>query len=152
MIKVSKRLSCAVLMLTLGIFLLSGVTAKDSLSYFMPQLYGWLLICAAALLIVQFFIGRSKNDTSDLLVFDFHNYFKSSSFRIFSYLIAIVIYYALVSVLGFVVTTALFLVFSYWFLGVRKIKVYIVSLIIMGLLYFTFAFPLGVRFPHGFLY
>lgn len=150
-INVSKRLAGAVFFLAAGVFLLSGIADKSSLSFFMPVLYSRLLIGMSVLLALQYVMKRGK-DEKDVLRLDFRNYAKSGSFRILLYLLMIVAYYILVSIVGFAVTTGLFLVASYWFLGVREIKVYIVSLLIMGVLYSVFDFALKVNFPHGFLY
>lgn len=150
-IKLSKRLTGAACLLVFAYFLLDGVKDPSSLSYFMPLLYGYLLLAAAGCLVVQFFVLRKK-DEKDILVLDFNGFLKSDTCKVLAYLLMILAYYVLVSVIGFVVSTVLFLMLSYVFLGVKNARVYITSLVIFAALYSLFSFALNVRFPHGFLY
>lgn len=150
-IRLSKRLTGAVLFLAFSIYLLAGVRDPSSLSYLMPQLYAWLLIVLAILLTIQFVLRR-KTDEKDRIVIRLKGFSKSEAAKILFYMAIILAYYIAVNYLGFVVSTVLFLVISYAFLGMRKPSVYAVSILIFAALYFLFAYALGVRFPHGWLY
>lgn len=150
-IKISKRLTGAVLLLGFAVYLLTGVKDANSLSYLMPQLYAYLLIAASIGLIIQFIVLRKK-DAQDAFTINCKGFWRTGGFRIFVYALMILAYYILMSIVGFVVSTVLFLFASYWFLSVRKASVYMISLAVAALLYCLFTFALKVDFPHGLLY
>ena len=64
----------------------------------------------------------------------------------------LLLYYIAISYVGMVVSTALFIIAMYLFLGVKDIKTIAVGLVVFAVVYCIFAFGLRVRFPHGFLY
>jgi hypothetical protein len=142
----------AVLFIFFSVYLLAGIREPGSLSYFMPRLYGYLLLALSIALIVQDFALRKKEAGKDVLVLNFQGFLKSDSLKILLYLGIIIAYYAAVSYLGFVVSSVAFLIMSYLFLGVYKVSVHLFSLAIFGVLYAIFDFFLNVRFPHGWLY
>jgi putative tricarboxylic transport membrane protein len=66
---------------------------------------------------------------------------------------AIIAYFFLMKVIGFIISTALVLAFLFWFQGVKKpMKVALISILVTAGIYFFFLYVMKVHFPKGILF
>ena len=149
MIKLSKSCIGGTVFLCVGIYMLVQIPNHSSLSFIMPFYYGVLLIALSAVLIIR---GIVRRDEKDMVSLSLRGLIGSPTGKMLLYLVFILAYIILIKIWGIVATSLLFIVGSYYYMGIRSWKSYLVAVVIFGLCYLLFSTVLNVRFPHGFLY
>lgn len=148
MIKLNKSRVGGVIFLLIGLYMALSLPDK-SLSFIMPFIYGIILIVLSAVLIIRSFV--KKND-DDVITIDFNKIIHNESGRMLLYILFVLAYVILIKYVGTVSSTVIFIVISYFYMGIRTPKSYIIALGVFTICYLLFAFVLGVHFPHGMLY
>ena len=149
MIKLNKSRTGGIILFFIGLYMMMKVPDKTSLSYIMPYIYGIIIIILSLLLIIR---SLFKKDQADVLVFNFKDIFQGKTGKMLLYILFVLGYIILLRYIGTVTATLIFVIGSYYYLGIRSFKSYLSAVIIFALCYILFAFLLGVHFPHGILY
>ena len=151
MIKLSKKIMSGALFLAIALVFYLMIPNEDTLTWYLPKFYSLVSIALSLGLILSGLIGFKKED-KDKIYLDKKNFKKSDQWKTVAFMAMLLVYFIIISYLGMVVSTVLFMVAMYLFLGVKNPKTIVISVIIMGAVYCAFAFGLHVQFPHGILY
>ena len=151
MIKLSKKMLTGVFFLVCASVFYFMIPKAMTLSWYLPKFYSLVVMLLSGLLILSGLL-RWKKDEKDKIVIDLSRLRQSKHWKTVAFMAMLLVYFILISYLGMVVTTVLFMVAMYLFLGVRDPKIILIALVIMAAVYCGFAFGLRVRFPHGILY
>lgn len=110
-----------------------------------PKSLGYLL---AVLSIILFFSRKIETEEEKKK----RTLPKKEIFMLFAVFTMIIIYIALMEIIGFLIMTVLFIFFCSWFLGYKNVKVNILVSILFPLsIYYLFTYVLLISLPQGML-
>jgi hypothetical protein len=127
------------------------IPAQKTLSWYMPTFYSIVVMILSAMLILSGVLGW-KREEKDKIIIDLSAIKHTRQWRVVAFMGMLWVYYICISVIGMVVSTAVFVIAMYLFFGVRSLKTILIGLAIACIAYLAFDIGLNVRFPHGFLY
>lgn len=151
MIKLSKKMLTGAFFLCCSLVFYFTIPETMTLSWYLPKFYSLVVIILSVILILSGLL-HWKGDGKDKIIIDLRRIRESKHWKTIAFMAMLLVYYILISYLGMVASTVLFMVAIYLFLGVRNPVIILVSLLIMAAVYCGFAFGLRVHFPHGILY
>jgi hypothetical protein len=117
---------------------------------FFPTIATWL-IAGLTFLHLLFIIARKKKSVDPEEGDEWLS--SSEQWKALGSCLAIIAYFFLMKVIGFIVSTILVLAFLFWFTGVKKpLQVALTSILVTAGLYLFFLYVMKVHFPKGVLF